>query len=160
MATQVGVRQQSLSINFWGYLGVTSKKNKQYIQRHCPNKREGGQPHLKKMSMVSLDKIVDLSQHFFFWSIQNFLTERVLVSNLFLRKYSLNTFTQISTLTRHYYNCSNKNCPINHDIWLGQEMDTMRLSPSSASTSTSTKQKLRQLYSSIIIQPPTQPPTP
>ena len=24
------------------------QKNKQYIYRHCPNSREGGQPHFKK----------------------------------------------------------------------------------------------------------------
>ena len=29
-------------------LGVTSKK-KQYICRHCPNRRGGGQPHVKKL---------------------------------------------------------------------------------------------------------------
>ena len=29
-------------------LGVPSKKN-QYIYRHCPNRREGGQPHFKKI---------------------------------------------------------------------------------------------------------------
>ena len=28
-------------------LGVPSKK-KQYICGHCPNRREGGQPHVKK----------------------------------------------------------------------------------------------------------------
>ena len=31
-------------------LGATSKTNKQYIYRHCPNSREGGQPHFKKFN--------------------------------------------------------------------------------------------------------------
>ena len=31
--------------------GAVKKNKKQYIYRHCPNRREGGQPHFKKLKI-------------------------------------------------------------------------------------------------------------
>ena len=37
-----------------GGKGSKNKGEKQYIYRHCPNRREGGQPHLKKLKRNDL----------------------------------------------------------------------------------------------------------
>ena len=48
----LGTRCKSLKPNFCvktvNKLRGAVKKNKQYIYRHCPNRREGGQPHFNK----------------------------------------------------------------------------------------------------------------